>query len=532
MMNYKIKKIAGTVCLLTLAICIQTNGQTYEPTWESLDSRPTPGWYQDAKFGIFIHWGLYSVPSYTNKGTYAEWYWHALNADTSYFNPRQLERHKAISEFHHKVYGEDFEYQDFRRMFTCELFDPDEWADIFKHSGAKYVVLTSKHHDGFCLWPNKQASESFGMKWNAGEIGPARDLVGELSEAVRSRDIKMGMYYSIWDWFNPLWTERQQLVLTKGDMIDNSGDVPERAKATDEMIAESKAALNQYIRDVMYPQFRELVMNYQPALIFSDGDWWMDDDMWQTKPLLAWLFNNAPNKDELVINDRWGKVRGKHGGYYTTEYGSGFDDPDILWEENRGMGMSFGYNRIENIGDYRTEQELIYMLVDLISRGGNLLLNIGPTADGRIPVIMQERLLQLGDWLDVNGEAVYGTRSWTKSAQWSEGKIPTFSNQDYHSGFPIYEMTIHPKEGNAVKEFYFTMKGNNLHAFSPRWPSENKIFIEEVNPGNNTKVSMLGCKKELPFTTKNGGIEIDISSIGINDLAVEHMHVFRITDIK
>lgn len=529
----KIKTInSGTAWLFTLVICIQTSGQVYEPTWESLDSRPTPGWFRDAKFGIFIHWGLYSVPSYTNKGTYAEWYWHALSADTSYFNARQMERHNAVEAFHHNVYGPDFEYPDFRRMFTCELFNPDEWAGIFRRSGAKYVVLTSKHHDGFCLWPNKQASESFGMEWNAAETGPKRDLAGELSEAVRAQGIKMGMYYSIWDWFNPLWTEQQQIVLARGDMIDNSGDVSRRAKATNEMIEESKAALNRYIRDVMYPQFKELVNHYQPALIFSDGDWWMDDELWQTKPLLAWLFNNAPNMDELVINDRWGKVRGEHGGYFTTEYGSGFDDPDILWEENRGMGMSFGYNRIENIDDYRTEQELIYMLVDLVSRGGNLLLNIGPTADGRIPVIMQERLLQLGAWLDINGEAIYGTRSWKKSAQWSKGNIPSFTKQDYHTGFPVYEMTIHPKEGNAVKEFYFTSKGNNLYAFSPRWPSDSKIFIEDVVPGNNTKVSLLGCSKNLLFTSKNSGIEIDISSIGINDVAVQHMHVFKITGIR
>lgn len=505
--------------------------QEYEATWESLDSRKTPGWYQDAKFGIFIHWGLYSVPSYTNKGTYAEWYWHALSADTSQFNEKRMERHRAISSFHNSSYGPDFEYQDFRRMFSCEFFDPDEWAGIFKRSGAKYVVLTSKHHDGFCLWPNKQASKSFGMKWNSVEIGPGRDLVGDLSTAVRSQGLKMGMYYSIWDWFNPLWTEEQQLLLTTGDMMDNVGDVDNKMKAPEAMVEESKASLNRYIRDVMYPQFKELVVEYEPSLIFSDGDWWMDDKLWQTKPLLAWLFNSAPNKDEVVINDRWGKVRGEHGGYYTTEYGSGFDDAEIPWEENRGMGMSFGYNRIENIDDYRTEQELIYMLVDLVSRGGNLLLNIGPTADGRIPVIMQQRLLQLGEWLEVNGDAIYGTRAWKVSSQWSKGKIPVFTKNDYHTGFPIYEMTIAPKEGNAVKELYFTTKGSNLYAFSPRWPQSDKIFIKDIKVSSGSRVSLLGCSKKIPYKKKSGGIELDISDIGINDIAVNHMFTFMITGI-
>ena len=518
--------------ILTLTLPNIARGQSYEPTWESLDSRPTPQWYPDAKLGIFIHWGLYSVPSYTNKGTYAEWYWHALSADTTTMNPKQRVRHHKVSSFHEKNYGPDFEYPDFRRGFTCEFFDPREWADIFRRSGAKYVVLTSKHHDGFCLWPNREASESFGMKWNSAEIGPKRDLVGELSGAVRAQGMKMGIYYSIWDWFNPLWTEQQQRVLSKGDMIDNTGELITMKQTPEELLAESKASLNRYIRDVMYPQFKELVLDYEPALIFSDGDWWMDDELWQTKPLLAWLYNNAPNRDEFVINDRWGKVRGKHGGYFTTEYGSGFDDPDILWEENRGMGMSFGYNRIENIDDYRTEQELIYMLVDLVSRGGNLLLNIGPTGDGRIPVIMQQRLIQLGQWLEVNGEAIYGTRAWEQSAQWSKGKIPVFSKKDYHAGFPIYEMTINPREGNAVKEFYFTRKGMDLYAFSPRWPSVDKIFIKDVEVRKGTKVSLLGSSARLPVTAKKGGIEIDISQVGINDVKVQHMHVFKITEVN
>ncbi len=521
------------VALLPL-LCSQASmtQELYHPDWESLDMRETPSWYPDAKFGIFIHWGLYSVPSFTNKGTYAEWYWHALCADTSLMGSKQLERHCAVSAFHQKNYGPDFEYPDFRRMFRSEFFDPDEWADIFKRSGAKYVVLTSKHHDGFCLWPNKEASESFGMSWNSVETGPGRDLVGELTEAVRARQLKMGLYYSLWDWFNPLWDEEQQRILTKGNRVINSGDVQETVEATEQLVSESKASLHRYIHEVMYPQFKELVTEYQPALIFSDGDWWMDDEMWQTKPLLAWLFNNAPNRDELVINDRWGKVRGKHGGYYTTEYGSGFDQPGILWEENRGMGMSFGYNRIENIDDYRTEQELIYMLVDLVSRGGNLLLNIGPTSDGRIPVIMQERLLQIGEWLSVNGEGIYGTRTWKTSAQWSKGKIPSFTRQDYHTGFPIFEMTIQPKEGNAVKEFYFTRKGNTLYALSPQWPSSDKILIRNVEAGIYTKVSLLGCSKELPYIRKDDGIEINISSLGMHDVKVQHMHTFRLTDVQ
>ena len=187
----------------------------------------------------------------------------------------------------------------------------------------------------------------------------------------------------------------------------------------------------------MNPQFKEIVNLYAPAVIFSDGDWWMDDDKWETKPLLAWLFNEAPNKDEVVINDRWGKVRKKHGGYFTTEYGSGFADPSILWEENRGIGKSFGYNRQETYDDYNSAQLLILMLCDIVSRGGNFLLDIGPTADGRIPIIMEDRLIQIGEWLNVNGEAIFGTRRWEKDCQWSEGEIYEYSKKNFIMACPI-----------------------------------------------------------------------------------------------
>lgn len=234
----------------------------------------------------------------------------------------------------------------------------------------------------------------------------------------------------------------------------------------------------------------------------------------------------------MVLNDRWGKVRGKHGSYYTTEYGSGFADGTKPWEENRGIGMSFGVNRIENIDDYRTEKELIFMLMDIVSRGGNLLLNIGPNADGTIPVIMQQRLVEIGEWLAVYGEGIYGTHQWIKDAQWSEGKKPVFSKHDFHAGFPIYQMTIDPKPGEAVKEFWFTQKENNLYAFSPEWPKKSTITLQDVTPTKSTTVKLMGCSKALPFVETATGISIDISSIGIRDLKSEFVFGFEITNIK
>ena len=489
-------------------------GTEYEATWESLDSRATPAWFQDAKFGIFIHWGLYSVPAWSPKGTYAEWYWHAKDG-----LPRKhaaaVARSEAVKEFHARVYGEEFAYEDFRPLFTCELFEPEQWAKIFKRSGARYVVLTSKHHDGYCLWPSAEASQSFGTAWNSVESGPHRDLVGDLTRAVRAEGLKMGLYYSIWDWFNPYWPETEHPYAGKKE------ESPEGA-----------AGRKKYIYEVMYPQFKELVEKYQPALIFSDGDWWMDDDKWETRPLLAWLYNNAPNKDEVVINDRWGKVRGKHGGYFTTEYGAGFDDPNVLWEENRGIGMSFGFNREESFDDYNTAEHLILMLVDTVSRGGNLLLDVGPTHDGRIPVIMEERLAEIGRWLDVNGEAIYGSHRWVKDAQWSAGAMPEFTKEDHHTGSALTESTIDPKPGNASREALFTRKGDALFALSPGWPVGGSFIIRDVMPSDTSEVSLLGSQKTLVWKRVDNTIEIDLTTIGIHDLPCDHVFTFKLTDIK
>ena len=283
-------------------------GQKYEPTWESVDKRPTPAWFSDAKFGIFIHWGTYSVPAYApvipGKLAYAEWYWHALTNGRT--NPKADELEKGTWAFHQRVYGSDFHYQNFATQFKAELFDPDHWAEVLAGSGAKYVVLTSKHHEGFALWPSKEASLTWGRPWNAVEIGPRRDLLGDLSEAVRRKGVRMGYYYSLYEWYNPLWLYNKP----------------------------------RYVQEHMFPQFKDLVTHYKPSIIFSDGEWEMTSAEWHSPELLAWLFNDSPVKDEVVINDRWGSdTRHKHGGYWTTEYTAGMSGSDHAWEESRGMGQ-------------------------------------------------------------------------------------------------------------------------------------------------------------------------------------------------
>ncbi|MCP5112628.1 MAG: alpha-L-fucosidase, partial [bacterium] len=222
------------------------------------------------------------------------------------------------------------------------------------------------------------------------------------------------------------------------------------------------------------------------------------DKEWRSPELLAWLFNEAPNKDEVVINDRWGKgLRHKHGGYFTTEYGAGMKDASHPWEENRGIGYSFGYNRNEPLSNYRTGQELVWILADLVSRGGNLLLDVGPTADGRIPVIMQDRLAEVGAWLRVNGEAIYGARTWKVSEQWTEGARPQQSFGQNMEKYDIMELAgQRPRDGKAVKQVFFPTKPGTLYAITPGWPKD-RLVLRDVQPAPGSKVTLLGRDNPL-----------------------------------
>ena len=304
-----------TFLSLALLCTACAGAQTYQANWESLDRRSTPAWFSDAKFGIFIHWGVYSVPAYApvipGKLAYAEWYWHAM---TEGQKPLAGALEAGTWEMHKKLYGADYPYADFAAQFRAELFEPSHWADVFQRSGAKYVVLTSKHHEGFALWPSMEASKTWGRPWNSVEQGPHRDLLGDLSGAVRAKGLKMGIYYSLYEWYNPLYLSDKR----------------------------------RYVAEHMMPQFKDVVTRYKPSIIFSDGEWEMTSEQWGSPELLAWLYNESPAKDEVVVDDRWGSdTRHKHGGYWTTEYTPGMAETTHPWEESRGMGVSYGYNRAE-----------------------------------------------------------------------------------------------------------------------------------------------------------------------------------------
>jgi alpha-L-fucosidase len=473
------------IIIIAVFLCSYAQAQ-YQPNWTSLDKRPVPEWYKDAKFGIFIHWGVYSVPGYSPVGNYAEWYQHALR-DSSY--------NGAVVRYHHKVYP-GLTYYGLAQYFKAQLFDPDAWAQLFVKAGAKYVVLTSKHHDGFCLWPSKIADHDFGFPWNATEVGPKQDLVGELFAALRKTAIKPGLYYSLYEWYDPVYLK----------------DPKEYA-----------------VRHAI-PQMDYLITHYKPYVLWTDGGWEQTDTTWHAMQFLAWLYNNSPVKDSIVTYDRWGiGVRFHHGGVYTPEYQPGLTFGGHYFEESQGMAYSYGYNRAENAWDYSSTQSLILELADIVSRGGNFLLDIGPKADGTIPPLMQERLLQIGKWLSINGDAIYGTRPWKEACQWSSGD----RNYKPKKGESLLlKQTRDPDPGYAVKQMFFTYKDHNLYCILPQYPENNRVIIKGLRLDKTSSIFFLTTGKQLSWERAGNNIEVKMPSYDPRDFPAPYAYVLKINHVN
>lgn len=421
---------------------------------------------------FFIHWGLYSVPSWGPDGSdvnvydkYAEWYWNKLLNTGSRVN-------RYFREFHEKTYGKDFRYQDFVPFFKAELFDPDQWADLFRESGAGYVVLTSKHHEGFTLWPS-----SHSWNWNSFDVGPHRDICGELTTSVKKAGLRMGFYYSLYEWFNPLYLSDPQ----------------------------------RYVDEHMIPQMKDLVERYSPDIVWPDGEWDRPSKDWKSEEFLAWLYNESPVRESVIVNDRWGsETRSRHGGFFTTEYGlvgdqeGGGETMSRPWEECRGIGTSFGLNRAENYDSYTPAKELIRLLISTVARGGNLLLDIGPAADGTIPVIMQQRLIDIGQWLKRNGEAIYGTRAFIRDKK-DEGINPATN-----------------------KDMFFTRKGKDLYVICTTWPGGN-IVLKNLRLKADVRATIPGTNAVVGLRGSGNNTVIIPPGLGPDDY--QHAYVFKLSNI-
>lgn len=458
--------------LFAFALAAASSGlaETYEAKWESLDKRPVPSWWTEAKFGIFIHWGPYAVPAFGNVSKDGKFAWDCY---AEWYQGFMLKGKKPYLDHHEKFYH-NAPYGNFAAQFKAEHFDAAEWAKLFRKAGAKYVVLTSKHHDGYALWPSPESPY-----YNSVAVGSGRDLAGEFCKAMRDAGLRRGFYFSMLEYANPLYPG-----------IRDGKPSP------------SALAPEEWNRRVNLPQLKELAENYEADIIWPDGEWDYPSERHCSKEYLAWLFNESKVKDTVVVNDRWGKeCRGRHGGHYTTEYalegGDTSGDSEMHpWEECRGIGNSFGYSRFETPKDYMSRERCVETLVSCVSRGGNLLLNVGPTADGRIPAIMQDRLLAIGRWLDVNGEAIYATTRWASA----------------------------PKDF-AKRRIYFTEKGNAVYMVV--FPNgEDVVKIPGLTQAKG--VSMLGTDAKIGWKVADGGLEIELPRFLPGESPVEFAPVFKI----
>lgn len=448
-----------TYCLLLFVLLFaRCSDAGYTADWKSLDSRPIPTWFRGAKFGILVHWGLYSVLSFGNN---TEDFW----------GNWQVDKKPPVVQFMNRFYKPGFTYKDFAPLFTAELFDPDQWADIFFRSGARYVVMTANHLDGFAMWPSK-----FSVNWNAMDVGPRRDLVGDLSAAVRRKGgMRFGVEHSKMDRFHPFF------IADKASKW-KTDDFP-RAKST--------------------PELTELVERYHPDIIWSQGDSDAPSSYWKSTSFLAWLYNDSPVRSDVVVNDRWGiDVHRKHGDFFGCEpkcYGNDLMRVNSLKTLPIDK-YSYGYRREAKFSDYRTVAEIIEELVTTVSRNGNLLLGVGATKDGIIPQIFQERLFQLGTWLKVNGEAVYDSTPWK-----------------------------HQTDG-ANPNIRYTSKGNTVYVFVLKWPKNGLLYLQSLKVSSQGQVTMLGRPTErLQLSTDLfSGIMISLSSLPQGDLPTPWAWVLKV----
>jgi alpha-L-fucosidase len=449
----------------------------YKAEWDSLKTVPVPEWYLDGKFGIFIHWGLYSVPAFGS-----EWY------------PRNMYV-AGTPEFRHHLatYGPQaqFGYKDFIPRFTAAKYDPAAWAEIFRRAGARFVVPVAEYHDGFPMYDTGLSG------WSAAKMGPKRDLIGELAKAVREKGLVFGVssHRAEHYWFFDQGMTFDSDVRTKQWHEFYGPARPE--KAAD---GTSSQPDREYLEDWM-ARTVELVEKCRPQLVWFD--WWIEQPAFEPylRRFAAYYYNRGTERGDGVAINYKHKAFPDGAAVLDIERGQLSSIRPYFWQTDTSISTnSWGYVEQQR---YKTTDSIVDDLVDIVSKNGALLLNIGPRPDGTIPEEEQRILLEIGRWLETNGEAIYGTRPW---GRYGEG--PT----------PVVEGSFNDTKRAAFtgEDIRFTTKGSTLYAIALAWPANGRLLVRAlarggaIAPPAMTAVDLLGSVEKLRWDWDERGLAVTL----------------------
>ena len=501
-MKFLLKSSCICIVVLTLLIsggCIAD--KSYEPTHESLAKHmDAPEWFRDAKLGIYFHWGVYSVPAYRS-----EWYPRMMHG-------KDDKKYDPVYQHHVKTWGDptEFEYADFVPMFKAEKFDADDWAELFRKAGARFAGPVAEHHDGFSMWASKATP------WNSMDMGPKRDITGELEKAIRKQDMRLITTFH--HARNNLWQPKA------GQWSGHYSGVKEHFPSLLE--DEKRAILYGYMpRDQFVKMWKdklvEVVDNYQPDIIWFDS-WLQEIPQKDRFEFSAYYFNQAQKNDQEVVIVRKQNDMPLEFSVNDHEKSRESQASQRVWMTDDTISTgSWCYTTNLKI---KPVKDVIHALIDTVSKNGVVLLNVSPMADGTIPDDQRKVLLELGRWLQKNGEGIYETRPWV-----TFGQGPT---KEPKGGFGDHQKFLKLKYSDRDIRYTVSKDGKTLYAIQMGLP-ETSITLEAVKLGRQGNVSLVGSNQTVSYEINDDGVlTIHPPKPSQKQHLSSYANVYKITGVK